>query len=197
MSRKIRLAAELLGRGRRLLDVGCGTGAFIAATAGRFDEIVGIDADDRAVRLCTERFVGSMGIAIRHLAVEDAACLGMTFDAIACLDVIEHLDDPRPVLDQLLRMLTPGGRLVMAAPNWYNRISECFIYRRPHRKYHAHRHFHSSWGWVALLRRHGFVVQSVRCVAFPLFDFEWLARWVHLFGFCVVIVAHKEGVQSA
>lgn len=191
MSRKLRLVAGIVRPGAALLDVGCGTGAFIAAVAERFAAVTGIDEDERAVALCRDRFVGLHHVSLHHCPAEQVASLAGPFDTISCLDVIEHLDDPGPVLDAVNRLLRPGGQMIMTVPNWYSGVTSFF------HDDGLHKQFHSSWGWAALLRRHGFGIRRIRSVAFPLVPSEFLAKHAHLFGMCVVIEAAREDHSHA
>ena len=43
-----------------------------------------------------------------------------TFDAVTCLDVVEHLLDPGSLIDEIYRVLKPGGQLVLTTPNIRN-----------------------------------------------------------------------------
>ncbi|TMJ97029.1 MAG: class I SAM-dependent methyltransferase [Actinobacteria bacterium] len=97
----------------RVLDLGCGTGFNLEAarTLGVPDG-VGVDLSIRALSFCRER-------GLRRLVRGDAAappfCDAM-FDIVLALDVIEHVEDDRAALGELLRVLRPGGRLIVFTP---------------------------------------------------------------------------------
>lgn len=113
---RYRYAADLL-RGR-VLDAGCGTGYGTAmlGAAPRVTEVIGIDADARAVRHA-ERYYAGGNTRFRRLDLLDPslALLG-TFDGIACLEVLEHLAEPERLLQALDLALAPGGRLLLSTP---------------------------------------------------------------------------------
>lgn len=95
----------------RLLDVGCAHGWFIEQTRGRY-QTTGIEPDHRLATATAAK-----GIAVREgffPAVLEAA---ERFDVIAFNDVLEHIPDINATLDACRRHLTPGGLLVINAPN--------------------------------------------------------------------------------
>lgn len=113
---RYRFAADLLAG--RVLDAGCGTGygAAMLAAAPRVTEVLGLDADARAIRHA-ERYYAGTNTGFRRLDLLDPALslLG-TFDGIACLEVLEHLSEPERLLEALDLALAPGGRLLVSTP---------------------------------------------------------------------------------
>ena len=107
-------ALELVAPGRALLDVGCARGAVAAALSTRFEEVHGVDEDDEMLAEAAGR-----GLKTRHvdLNVEPLPYDEATFDAALCLELIEHLVDPRPLLREIARVLRPGGRVYLSTPN--------------------------------------------------------------------------------
>jgi 2-polyprenyl-3-methyl-5-hydroxy-6-metoxy-1,4-benzoquinol methylase len=97
---------------RRLLDVGCGNGGFLltARTAGW--EVYGCDPDPAG-----REAAGTSGIEVRSGGIETWADREGWFDAITMSHVIEHVHDPVEVLRATFRLLRPGGRLYVEAPN--------------------------------------------------------------------------------
>jgi len=113
---RYRFAASLLQG--RLLDAGCGTGygSAILAQAPAVSEVVGVDRDRRAVGHARQYYSGSrVRFQMRDLLDPDMFALG-TFDAIACLEVLEHIVLPERLLEALDLCLAPGGRLLISTP---------------------------------------------------------------------------------
>lgn len=102
--------------GGRVLDVATGTGSFVAFLLDGLrshDEIVGID--ENAAR--AEAFAAGLGdrpgvrfeaMDAHHLAFADAS-----FDTVCISNSLHHFEDPAPVLAEMLRVLRPGGHLVV------------------------------------------------------------------------------------
>lgn len=95
----------------RLLDVGCGAGAFLARAAARGYSCHGVERNP----LLAER-TRARGFPATTGDVADLAPAG-AFDVITLFDVIEHLPEPMAVLRSLAGALAPGGELVVATPN--------------------------------------------------------------------------------
>lgn len=95
----------------RLLDVGCGTGGS-AFVLSRYGHAVGMDRDPQFLDLSkdrpyAERVVGEA----EKLPFPDAS-----FDVVAALDVLEHLDDDIAGAREVVRVLKPGGTAVVFVP---------------------------------------------------------------------------------
>jgi SAM-dependent methyltransferase len=100
------------GRGK-LLDVGCGNGAFIAHMRGLGWDVLGIEPDAAAARQAREE----RGVPVLVGSIEDAGLPRGSFDAITLNHVIEHVPDPVETLGQCARLLKPSGKLVVMTPN--------------------------------------------------------------------------------
>jgi 2-polyprenyl-3-methyl-5-hydroxy-6-metoxy-1,4-benzoquinol methylase len=96
----------------RLLDLGCGSDAWLTAMQALGWRVEGLDADPRAVRAAAER-----GLAVRCGSLEQQHFPGETFDAVNLNNVIEHLPDPIRTLKECVRILRPEGTLVVWTPN--------------------------------------------------------------------------------
>lgn len=109
--------------GATVLDIGCGDGTAAATAAPllRGHRIIGVDWSQDALRRASTH--------LTHIVRGELTNNGLPFatgaaDAILFSEVIEHLVDPDSALDELRRVLTPGGHLMLSTPNlaaWYNR----------------------------------------------------------------------------
>lgn len=117
---RFRLAASLAsaGAGRRLLDYGCGDGTFMALTHGTFAEAVGADIDAAQLAECRRRLSDLPGLSFVLTAELSGPAHDRAYGVVTCMEVLEHCVDAerRRVLDDLRRLVAPGGRLIVSVP---------------------------------------------------------------------------------
>jgi 2-polyprenyl-3-methyl-5-hydroxy-6-metoxy-1,4-benzoquinol methylase len=135
----------------RLLDVGCGGGAFLAAAREAGWEAAGIDFDAKAVAGARRR-----GLDVSLGGLESVADRAGQYDAVTLSHVIEHLHDPAGALRTIRHILKPGGRLYVETPN-LDSIGRR-LYGRHWRGLEPPRHLvlFNRPGLAALLARSGF-----------------------------------------
>jgi 2-polyprenyl-3-methyl-5-hydroxy-6-metoxy-1,4-benzoquinol methylase len=133
-----RVAAEHLCRywwaaqfapGRRVLDAGCGIGygSNMLAEAGAA-EVQGVDIAEPVIEAAAQG--AGPGVIF---TTGDVAALDLdadTFDLVVCFEVIEHVEDTDAVLDELARVLAPGGLLLISSPN-----RDRYVPGNPHHRY--------------------------------------------------------------
>lgn len=127
------LLARVPGAGA-ILDVGCGTGGFVAAAAAAGRQVVGIDIASRWLVVCRKRVesakrTGLKGQPTRHsrsdppgpglitACVEALPFADGTFAAVVADSLLEHLENPLQAMAEMIRVLKPGGTLVIWFPN--------------------------------------------------------------------------------
>ena len=96
-----------------LLDIGCGTGLFLAVARRRGWAPFGIDECAEATRHARERF----GLAVQTGDFARFSADGRSFDAITMWDIIEHARDPVALLAAVRRCVAPGGVVGVSTPN--------------------------------------------------------------------------------
>ena len=96
-----------------LLDVGCGDGRYLAAMARLGWKGVGIETDAVAATLARNR----AHTTVWETPLETAPIPPESFDLVSFLHVMEHVSDPRAVLESAHRALRPGGSVLIAVPN--------------------------------------------------------------------------------
>ena len=108
--------ARMVEPGQRVLELGTGPGTVTRILHAKGCKVTGVEMDPETLATCApfcERTV--------QANLEDpqwaAPLAGESFDAIICADVLEHLLDPHPLLNQLHGFLKPGGSVLMSLPN--------------------------------------------------------------------------------
>jgi SAM-dependent methyltransferase len=113
----VRLARRF--RGQRLLDYGCGDGTFLALLwAGNHApaSAVGAELDEFQVNDCRTRLAHLSRVRFESIARLDAADHQAAYDAVVCMEVLEHVVALDAVIDRLWRMLAEGGTLLVSVP---------------------------------------------------------------------------------
>ncbi len=98
--------------GRRILDVGCGVGAFVRRLRRLSPHVWGVDVDVERVRAGARQVDGLALAAGEHLPFRDGA-----FEVVLLHEVLEHVQDDAATLRESFRVLGPGGHMVIFAPN--------------------------------------------------------------------------------
>ncbi|MFA5370474.1 MAG: class I SAM-dependent methyltransferase [Sideroxydans sp.] len=143
-----------------LLDVGCGGGRFLRRMQKHGWLVAGTDFDEQAAAKVTRRY----GIVTHVGDLPQCGLPAESFDAITLSQTIEHLYDPLGTLRECLRLLKPGGLLVMTTPNANSLGATEF--GANWRGWEAPRHLHlfTVESLSALTRRTGFdIVEASTC----------------------------------
>ncbi len=148
---------ERLITGRRVLDVGCSVGIFLDVARKRGWHTTGLELNNRAY----EYAKNTLGLDIHKKLLDECGFAPGQFDAITLWEVLEHIPDPRGIIEQIAALLTPGGLLSILVPN-RNALSArmlrqdcaCFGGRN-------HLWYFDPDTLTELLRQSGFAVESV------------------------------------
>ncbi|RYY10777.1 MAG: class I SAM-dependent methyltransferase [Cytophagaceae bacterium] len=154
--RKVALITKLNGSQKgRLLDYGCGTGHFLAGAKKAGWQVAGLEPNGRA----REEAAGRVGQPIEEPAALATLPAG-SFDIITLWHVLEHVHTLNETLDQLMRVLGKGGKLLIAVPNVDSFDAQ--HYGPDWAAYDVPRHlYHFGPGPMGqLLARHGLVISQ-------------------------------------
>lgn len=101
-------------RGKRVLDIACGEGYGAAALqkAGAA-QVVGVDVSEEVCLHARNKY----GLDARRGTAQQIPLPGEAVDVVVSFETIEHVPDPRRFLDECVRVLKPGGILIISTPN--------------------------------------------------------------------------------
>lgn len=108
------LARRHAPEGHRLLEVGTGAGFFLKAAARAGWDVAGVELSEEGAAFARDR----LGLDVRQERAEAMTFEPGSFDVAVMSEVIEHLFDPRAVLEAVWRALRPGGVLLVTTPNF-------------------------------------------------------------------------------
>jgi SAM-dependent methyltransferase len=105
-------------KGKRVLDMGCGTGysCFYVCERSQAREVVGMDSNEHAIRYGRTNYSAPGVEYIVHDCLTFSPALGL-FDVVICNEVIEHVQDQESFLTLLGNYLVPEGFAVISTPN--------------------------------------------------------------------------------
>ncbi|HEY0023234.1 MAG TPA: class I SAM-dependent methyltransferase [Longimicrobium sp.] len=154
--RRTRLEAAMPPSRRRIFEVGCGDGNFLAYLRGHEWQVHGSEYDPHTVELVRRRH----GIELFTGDVVGGAPAGAPFDVVAAYHVLEHVYQPAEWLRALRRMLRPGGVVHLQVPNHGSLTRKLTGAAWGSVMFPQHVYFYSPRTLAALLRREGFTPLS-------------------------------------
>ncbi|HUW52270.1 MAG TPA: bifunctional 2-polyprenyl-6-hydroxyphenol methylase/3-demethylubiquinol 3-O-methyltransferase UbiG [Rhodanobacter sp.] len=113
------VAARVDLRGARVADVGCGGGLLSETLAQAGAQVTGIDLGEKVIEIARLHLHESnLQVDYRmQSSTELATGEPASFDAVCCMELVEHVPDPAALVNDLAAMLKPGGRLFMSTIN--------------------------------------------------------------------------------
>ena len=105
--------------GKRILDVGCGGGLLSEGMAIRGAEVTGIDLSEKPLGVAKLHLLESgQKVDYRKISVERLAEeMPGAFDAVTCLEMLEHVPDPASIVSACARLVKPGGQVFFSTIN--------------------------------------------------------------------------------
>lgn len=105
--------------GKRVLDVGCGGGLLSEGMALRGAEVTGIDLSEKPLAVAKLHLLESgQKVDYRKISVEALANeMPGAFDAVTCLEMLEHVPNPSSVIAACARLVKPGGQVFFSTLN--------------------------------------------------------------------------------
>jgi SAM-dependent methyltransferase len=159
-----------------VLDMGCGTGHLALACLGRGNRVLAVDISPEMTG-AARKLASEHGFTLETLEMDVergiAPIAGRSFDTIVCLDVLEHLDNDKTALKDLVSLLRPEGVLIVVVPAvpWLYGVRDMKI---------GHRRRYRKRDLVAMLREAGLRTRVTRYWGllgfFAFFVFEKVLR---------------------
>jgi ubiquinone/menaquinone biosynthesis C-methylase UbiE len=106
-----------LQKGAKILDVGAGTGGivpYLLEAIGAEGSIWAIDFAEEMVKIGRKKFQNENRVIFELASVEDLPYKDWFFDQIVCFGAFPHFDDKPKALEEMARVLKPGGTLIIA-----------------------------------------------------------------------------------
>ncbi len=106
--------------GKQVLDVGCGGGILSDSMARRGAKVLGIDLAAKPLKVAQLHAMeaGTESVSYREVAAEAlAAEMPAQFDALTCMEILEHVPDPSSIVNACATLVKPGGWLFFSTIN--------------------------------------------------------------------------------
>ena len=113
LKRKLKLINSFNSEEKKLLDIGCGTGAFLKIAKNNAWEVYGIEPNEKARSIANKSCNDSVFNTEKLKSLKNES-----FDVITLWHVLEHLPDLESQISTFKRLLKPNGTLVIAVPNF-------------------------------------------------------------------------------
>ncbi len=116
---RFKLLSHLI-EGQKLLEIGCGNGDLSVEIARLGFEVVGIDVSEPGIRQAVELSKKESLDAKAQFMVMDATSLEFpdnSFDTVLIAEVLEHVRDSRKLMEEAVRIVRNGGRIIVSVPN--------------------------------------------------------------------------------
>lgn len=142
--------------GSRIMEIGCGTGNLTGDFA-RHGRVLAVDMHEGYLKEARRRLKGIQGVSFLKINLERPLRELKRFgaDTIVCVNVLEHLKDDHGVLTRCLRLLKPGGKLLLFVPAFQ------FLFGSMDKSYGHFRRYSRS-GLQEKVARAGFSVKYCR-----------------------------------
>jgi 2-polyprenyl-3-methyl-5-hydroxy-6-metoxy-1,4-benzoquinol methylase len=159
-----------MGKGK-LLDIGCGTGAFLDTMNKSGWRVVGLEPDETARKKANELY------KLNALPPQELFNLpNETYDAITMWHVLEHVHQLHEYVAQLKNLISPKGKIFIAVPNYTSYDAQ--HYKTHWAAYDVPRHLYhfSPHSMQALVEQHGLKITKIKPMWFDSFYVSMLSE---------------------
>ncbi len=161
-----------ISQSKKLLDIGAGTGAFLANMQEAGWHCTGVEPDEDARTVAAEKY----GLQLK--TNDELQSLEGQFDAITLWHVLEHVHDLNGYFAHFNKYLAPGGHLYIAVPNYTSKDAK--HYKENWAAYDVPRHlYHFSPGSMKkLVTKHGLSIKSMQPMWYDSFYVSMLSEQI-------------------
>ncbi|MDD5331748.1 MAG: class I SAM-dependent methyltransferase [Candidatus Nanoarchaeia archaeon] len=197
---RIKKSLSLIGKGKKVLDVGCYDGYISNKIKDLGNVVIGMEISKEGVKLAKERGIDCFfGDVEGKFPFKD-----QEFDVVFAGEIIEHVFDTDLFLSEIKRVLKKDGFLVLTTPNIaaFNRRLKLFIGKNPDidiglvnyegkGRSAGHIRYFTKKSLEKLLKRNGFYIQSfmVDCILVNGFRFDLLSKLFPSLGWSLIVKA--------
>lgn len=135
-----------LGRAPRVLEVGCGTGKWLADLSPASPGLFGLDLSMGMLRQARRQQVS---LSLSRGQAERLPFPARSFDLVYCVNAIHHFDRPAAFVSEACRLLRPGGRLAVIGMDPHGRRESWYVYRYFEGVYETDLRRFPSWAQIA------------------------------------------------
>ena len=98
-----------IGKNKRVLDIGCGAGLLTNALAKVGHQVSGIDISTKSLTVA-KRYDTTCSVDYQTSSAYALPYTNESFDVVCAMDVLEHVEEPKKLIDEASRVLKPGGQ---------------------------------------------------------------------------------------
>ena len=106
--------------GERMLDIGCGNGAFTRALSAQFKEVYGVDVQEPYLAQFREAVKADLRFRVANMSASAMTFPDCHFDSIVTIETLEHVPELNAAAAEIVRVLRSKGELLITVPNrWF------------------------------------------------------------------------------
>ena len=96
-----------------VLDIGCGEGQFLSLIKGQCKSVKGIETNPKAFKVLNQKEIAATDKELKEFAVENKSA----FEIVSAFQVLEHVYHVREFIESMIRVVKPGGHIIISVPN--------------------------------------------------------------------------------
>lgn len=169
------IASFMALESQRILDVGCGGGILTEALTEAGAQATGLDVDPRIIAVA-KAHAGSRDLTTEYICTPIESFEETAFDAVTCMEMLEHASDPAAVIRHCARCLKPGGLLFLSTINRSLKayltvvLAAEYVLQLMPKQTHDYQKFIKPSELAAMVRASGFEVLDVQGMGYNPFS---------------------------